>query len=181
VGWPLRAEGTRNPGRPAYRHATRSFAKQREGLKSDVRRSDAIRNHTDRRPDFWARSDVDLRRTGPRGSQRHPHRTPHPNRCRTSDSLAQVPTSVDARIPSRSAKIAERRGPTQSLSGERVMSAPKLLTICQVAERLAVDPKTVRRLIAGKELVASRVGRQWRIMLDDLNFYLLKRRNQPQL
>ena len=50
-----------------------------------------------------------------------------------------------------------------------------LLTIPEVAERLRVDPKTVRRWIAGGELAAYRVGRQWRISEDQLMIFLRAR------
>ncbi len=50
-----------------------------------------------------------------------------------------------------------------------------LLTIIEVAERLRVDPKTVRRWIGGGELSAYRVGRQWRISEDQLMIFLRAR------
>ncbi len=50
-----------------------------------------------------------------------------------------------------------------------------LLTIIEVAERLRVDPKTVRRWIGGGELAAYRVGRQWRISEDQLMIFLRAR------
>jgi len=48
----------------------------------------------------------------------------------------------------------------------------RLLTIPEVAERLRVNPKTVRRWIGGGELAAYRVGRQWRITEDQLTQFL---------
>ncbi len=51
----------------------------------------------------------------------------------------------------------------------------RLLTIPEVAERLRVNPKTVRRWIAGDELAAYRVGRQWRISEDQLMIFLRAR------
>ena len=51
----------------------------------------------------------------------------------------------------------------------------RLLTIAEVAERLRVNPKTVRRWIAGGELAAYRVGRQWRITEDPLTQFLRAR------
>ncbi len=47
-----------------------------------------------------------------------------------------------------------------------------LLTIAEVAERLRVNPKTLRRWIAGGDLAAYRVGRQWRITEDQLTQFL---------
>lgn len=56
------------------------------------------------------------------------------------------------------------------------MTVPSLRTIAQVAERLQVDDKTVRRLIKRGELKAYRLGRQLRISDDDLLAYLDKNR-----
>lgn len=53
---------------------------------------------------------------------------------------------------------------------------PKLRTIPQVAERLQVDDKTVRRLIKGGVLKAYRLGRQLRISDDDLLAFLNRNR-----
>ena len=50
-----------------------------------------------------------------------------------------------------------------------------LLTIAEAAERLRVNPKTLRRWIAGDELAAYRVGRQWRISEDQLMIFLRAR------
>lgn len=56
--------------------------------------------------------------------------------------------------------------------GEYAMK-DELLTVAQAAEYLKVCDKTVRRMIASKELVASKVGsRNWRIRKDDIDAYL---------
>jgi excisionase family DNA binding protein len=54
-------------------------------------------------------------------------------------------------------------------------SAP-LLTIEQTAERLQVSTKSVRRWITAGELVAYRIGRQWRISEPDLQVFIKVRR-----
>lgn len=56
--------------------------------------------------------------------------------------------------------------------GEYTM-ADELLTVSQAAEYLKVCDKTVRRMIASKALIASKVGsRNWRIRKDDIDAYL---------
>ena len=52
-----------------------------------------------------------------------------------------------------------------------------LLTIREVAERLKVSVKTVRRLIQRGELEACQVGRQWRVSEADLIIYLARQRS----
>ena len=51
----------------------------------------------------------------------------------------------------------------------------RLLTLREVANHLRLDPKTVRRLIAGGELAAYRLGREWRVSERDLRKYLSER------
>ena len=51
----------------------------------------------------------------------------------------------------------------------------RLLTIKDIAQRLHVSVKTVRRLIDGKELKAHRVGRQWRIREEAYRRFLQER------
>ena len=48
----------------------------------------------------------------------------------------------------------------------------RLLTIKDVADRLLLSERTVRRLLDAGELRAFRLGRQWRISLLDLQKYL---------
>lgn len=47
-----------------------------------------------------------------------------------------------------------------------------LLTTDEVARRLAVDPSTVRRIIAAGALPAAKIGRQHRVDPTDLQKYL---------
>jgi excisionase family DNA binding protein len=51
----------------------------------------------------------------------------------------------------------------------------RLLMIDHVAEGLGVSAKTVRRLIARRELVACRLGRSVRVHPDDLSAYVNRR------
>ena len=48
----------------------------------------------------------------------------------------------------------------------------QLLSTDEVAEVLAVRPKTVRRWITEGELPAVKLHRQWRVRLDDLDHLL---------
>ena len=56
-------------------------------------------------------------------------------------------------------------------------SLPPLLTIQEVADRLRVNEKTVRRWIDTQELPAFKLGRQWRISEQDLRRFLQIRRH----
>ena len=52
-----------------------------------------------------------------------------------------------------------------------------LLTIKDVAEVCVVNPKTVRRWIQSRQLVAIRLGRQWRIARKDLARFIRDNRS----
>ena len=49
---------------------------------------------------------------------------------------------------------------------------PNLLTIKQAAEHLQVSSKTLRRWIDTGDLIAHRLGRQWRISETDLQTFI---------
>ena len=51
-------------------------------------------------------------------------------------------------------------------------TAGPLLTIAEVADRLRVNQKTIRRWIDAKELPAFKLGRQWRISEQNLRQFL---------
>ena len=59
---------------------------------------------------------------------------------------------------------------------ERRQPFARLLLIDHVAESLGVSAKTVRRLIARRELAACRLGRLVRVHPDDLAAYIDRRR-----
>ena len=48
----------------------------------------------------------------------------------------------------------------------------ELLTLEEVAQRLKISVQTVRRMIADKELKASKIRGQWRVRSDDLERYI---------
>jgi excisionase family DNA binding protein len=52
------------------------------------------------------------------------------------------------------------------------VSLHRLLSTEEVAEILAVTPKTVRRWIASGDLPAVKVHRQWRVRADELERFL---------
>ena len=62
------------------------------------------------------------------------------------------------------------------MKNERRQPVSRLLLIDQVAEGLGVSTRTVRRLIARRELVACRLGRSVRVHPDDLAAYIDRRR-----
>lgn len=53
-----------------------------------------------------------------------------------------------------------------------------ILTVAQAADYLQVCDKTVRRLIAKNELIASKIGKSWRIQKKDIDEYLVENRNK---
>lgn len=53
---------------------------------------------------------------------------------------------------------------------------PVMLTIPQTADHLQVSTKTARRWIEAGDLVAHRLGRQWRISNADLQIFIRTRR-----
>lgn len=53
-----------------------------------------------------------------------------------------------------------------------------ILTVAQAADYLQVCDKTVRRLIAKNELIASKIGKSWRIQKKDIDDYLVENRNK---
>ncbi len=55
-------------------------------------------------------------------------------------------------------------------------TAGPLLTIAEVADRLRVNQKTIRRWIDSRELPAFKLGRQWRISEQGLRRFLQMRR-----
>ena len=56
-----------------------------------------------------------------------------------------------------------------------IATEERLLTIPEVADRLRVNQKTVRRWIDMGELAAYKLGRQWRISERDLRNFLNER------
>jgi excisionase family DNA binding protein len=56
--------------------------------------------------------------------------------------------------------------------------SPKLLLIDEVAALLEVSTRTVRRLIARRELVACRLGRSVRVHPDDFAAYINRHRGR---
>jgi excisionase family DNA binding protein len=64
--------------------------------------------------------------------------------------------------------------------GEVVMpdhSLPTLFTLEQTAEFLQASTKTIRRWIETKELIAHKIGHQWRISEPDLQNFINTRSN----
>jgi excisionase family DNA binding protein len=66
---------------------------------------------------------------------------------------------------------------SSTAEGIQKVSHLQLLTVEQVAERLSVSTRTVRRLIDSGELPAHRMGRMVRVSVDDLERYIRGLRN----
>ena len=60
----------------------------------------------------------------------------------------------------------------------KAKAIPSLFTIADVAHHCQVSEKTVRRWIGRGELVAHRLGRQWRISRHDLEMFIKIRRQR---
>ena len=54
----------------------------------------------------------------------------------------------------------------------------EIFTVAQAASYLKVAEKTVLRMIKGQRLLASQVGRNWRIKLSDIDAYLVANSNR---
>lgn len=64
-------------------------------------------------------------------------------------------------------KASPQRRPVQV-----TMADDEILTTAEVAARLKVTRQTVQRLIHDGKLVASRVGREWRVKRSELDAFL---------
>ena len=56
----------------------------------------------------------------------------------------------------------------------------RMYTVEEVAQRLRVNPRTVRSWIASGELIALDVGREYRISQSDLNAFMEKRKTNKR-
>jgi len=56
----------------------------------------------------------------------------------------------------------------------------EIMTVAQTAKYLKIGDKTVLRLISDQRLLASKVGRIWRIKLSDINTYLATNSNEKK-
>ena len=65
---------------------------------------------------------------------------------------------------------------SQTVKTDRQRRAEELMSVEDVAKRLDVSIKTVRRLISKGEIEVYRIGRQLRVSEGDLAHYLVRRR-----
>ncbi|NLD23368.1 MAG: helix-turn-helix domain-containing protein [Bacteroidales bacterium] len=56
------------------------------------------------------------------------------------------------------------------------MSAEKLYTVKEVSEMLGVSPLTLGRWLRNKELIGTKIGKQWRVTDSDLQAFIDKNR-----
>jgi excisionase family DNA binding protein len=61
------------------------------------------------------------------------------------------------------------------------MNMREVMTPEQVADYLQLNTDTVYRLIRGKQLAASRIGRSYRIPKEDVETFLLSHSSRPQV
>ncbi len=61
------------------------------------------------------------------------------------------------------------------MNDKSVTAPERLLTIREVAAYLQVGEKTIRRWIEADELIAFKLGRQWRVAEKDLQNFLRER------
>ena len=71
---------------------------------------------------------------------------------------------------------AARSGRAQPSTDQPAGDQPSLLTVREVAEVMRVSNMTVYRLIRSGELVATRLGRSYRIWVGDVHAYLSRGR-----
>lgn len=83
------------------------------------------------------------------------------------DRRADAPVRGDAAPPTRTSS---HRPP--------LPATPTLLDAAAVAARLGLSPRTVRRLIAARELPVHRIGRSVRVSEDDLTRFLAAQRRR---
>lgn len=60
----------------------------------------------------------------------------------------------------------------------RTLGCKEIMTVEEAADFLQMRKETILRFIASGELVASRLGRPWRIRRDDLNTFLINKENR---
>lgn len=97
--------------------------------------------------------------------------------CRTRlfvlrpDATTMSSRDSAARAPGRPV---ESDRPKRAVPEGRLRDGP-LLTIDDVAARCHVSTKSVRRWIAAHELIAARLGVQWRVRAQDLEHFIRER------
>lgn len=67
----------------------------------------------------------------------------------------------------------------KTLPGEKTLNCKEILTVEDVAKLLQLRKETILRYIEKGELIASRIGRPWRIIEHNVNTFLIKRENNP--
>lgn len=62
-------------------------------------------------------------------------------------------------------------------NGIKEVEEMAILTVTDVAERLQLDPETIRRYINRGDIVAYKIGKEWRIEEDDLMEFIRRKSN----
>ena len=82
-----------------------------------------------------------------------------------------------SRVLTRNQRGARGQPPSMNMTNPDSHPVTRMLTVADVAERLQVSQKTIRRKIKDGAIHIHQVGRQHRISEDDLLLYLIKQRS----
>lgn len=77
-------------------------------------------------------------------------------------------------------QISQDQPASTTLNLSKAMLTKPLLTVHEVAELLKISDDTVREWIHDRSLRAIKFGREWRIVVRDLESFLIARANRPE-
>ncbi|MFA9397390.1 MAG: helix-turn-helix domain-containing protein [Clostridiaceae bacterium] len=69
---------------------------------------------------------------------------------------------------------------TNVKNNEKALKCKEILTVDETAELLQLRRETILRYITKGEIVATKIGRPWRIRKSDLNNFLIRNENVNQ-
>jgi len=113
-----------------------------------------------RRPDLGPRSQAN--------PEARPKRQPRPQAQYQERSLGPSKLQYRLTAPSMPMSAPQRRAEPRSNQVLELPPLQRLLTVIEIAELLAVSPRTIHRLVKSGDLRPIRVGRQLRFTQDDI-------------